>query len=199
MKHLIIYAHPNPTSYNHALLEILTGLLAKEKHEVRVRDLYTIGFDPVLKAQDFISFQKGTVPEDIKTEQEHIQWADAITFVYPVWWFQMPAILKGYIDRVFARGFAYTITEKGLEGLLQGRKVNVINTTGGLEAHYIQAGYNDALKKTIDMGTFEVCGMEVVLHKFFYAVPFVTDKDRKEMLEEFEKSRIPLCSTRLQV
>lgn len=91
-------------------------------HEVRVRDTYELNFNPVLGASDFISFSQGNTPEDIKEEQEHISWADSITFIYPVWWAGLPAILKGYVDRVFSHGFAYAYGENGIEKLLSGKK-----------------------------------------------------------------------------
>ena len=68
--------------------------LEEKGHEVRVRDLYELNFNPVLGASDFISFSQGNTPADIKEEQEHISWADSITFIYPVWWAGLPAILK---------------------------------------------------------------------------------------------------------
>jgi NAD(P)H dehydrogenase (quinone) len=155
-----------------------------------VRDLYETGFDPVLKGPDFVAMQKGTVLEDVRAEQDHIKWADVITFIYPIWWYQMPAMLKGYIDRVFSHGFAYEIGAEGIKGLLSGKKVIMLNTTGGAGEHYGEAGYNVALKRTFDVGTFGLCGMEVVMHKFFYAVPFVKDEDRKKMLEELRGMRL---------
>lgn len=122
MKHVIVYAHPNTESFNHAILETVKKELEEKGHEVRVRDLYELNFNPVLGASDFISFSQGNTPADIKEEQEHISWADSITFIYPVWWAGLPAILKGYVDRVFSHGFAYAYGENGIEKLLSGKK-----------------------------------------------------------------------------
>ena len=114
MKHLIIYTHPNPASFNHAIKETLARVLKEKGHEVRVRDLYALGFDPVLKASDFETFLAGKVPVDIAVEQEHIRWAEQLTFLYPIWWGRMPSIAGGYIDRVLSKGFAYDYTVTGL-------------------------------------------------------------------------------------
>lgn len=187
MNHLIIYCHPNPKSFNHAVLEIYEGLARGKGHEVRVRDIYGTGFDPVLKAEDFMNIQQGKVSDDVREEQEQIKWAEIITLIHPIWWFQMPARLKGYIDRVFSYGFAYEIGKDGIKGLLSGKKVIVLNTTGGTEETYDKMGFREAVEKTIDDGVFGVCGMEVVLHGFFYAVPFITDGQRKEMLEHLKE------------
>ncbi len=190
MNHLIVYTHPNPESFNHAILEAYEELAREAGHELRVRDLYKTGFDPVLKGADFVAMQKGAVLEDVRAEQDHIKWADVVTFIHPIWWYQMPAMLKGYIDRIFSHGFAYEIGAEGIMGLLSGKKVIILNTTGGAGEHYGKAGYNEAIKRTFDVGTFALCGMEVVMHKFFYAIPFIKEEDRKKMLEEVRGMRM---------
>ncbi len=68
-------------------------------NEVRIRDLYGIGFYPVIKQSDYNMIARSEVPEDIRTEQEHILWADVITFIFPIYWAGLPAMLKGYIDK----------------------------------------------------------------------------------------------------
>lgn len=98
----------------------------------------------------------------------------------------MPAILKGYIDRVFSFGFAYAVNEKGPYGLLIDKKVILINTTGGSQEDYAQNGYKEALKKTIDDGIFGFCGSKVIMHKYFHAVPYINDQARQSMLGELK-------------
>lgn len=102
MNHLIIYAHPSSASFSNAILEKIKECSRKKECKTEVRDLYSIGFDPILRAADFEGLCEGNIPEDIKREQDYIGWADLITFIYPIWWTGMPAILKGYIDRVFS-------------------------------------------------------------------------------------------------
>ena len=186
MKYLIVYAHPNPKSFNHAIKEKVEARLKREGAQYDVRDLYELGFDPVLKGSDFAGFKQGKPSEDIKREQEFIKNADTLIFIHPVWWFGPPAVLKGYIDRVFSFGFAYTADEKGLRGLLNGKKAVILNTTGGSEADYKEKGFKDALGKTMDIGTFGLCGIEVRLHKFFHAVPAVSNDTREKMLQEID-------------
>jgi NAD(P)H dehydrogenase (quinone) len=96
----------------------------------------------------------------------------------------MPAIMKGYIDRVFAQGFAFTIDGDRLTGLLKGKKVVIINTTGAPREALVQTGYEDAMKKTAETGIFEFCGMEIAAHKYFYAVPDADEAARRQMLED---------------
>jgi NAD(P)H dehydrogenase (quinone) len=187
MKHLVIYSHPNPQSFNHAILEVVMESLKAKNHEVVVRDLYALGFDPVLKASDFEGIQSGNLPKDIKTEQGYVAWADVMTVVHPVWWTGLPAMFKGYIDRVFSYGFAYSVGDKGIVPLLTGKKVVIFNTQGTPGEIYEASGMFDAMKKTSDTGIYEFCGLEVLSHVFFTAVPYVDDGKRKDYLAKVKE------------
>ena len=167
MKHLIIYAHPNPESINHQLKETATKTLTANNHEVQVRDLYAIGFNPVLSLEDIAGQRAGTVSPDVKAEQEYIQWADCITFIYPIWWTGLPALLKGYIDRVFSYGFAYSYNKGVQMGLLKGKQAFIINTHGKSHAEYAASGMDKALILTSHNGIYTYCGLEVINHLFF--------------------------------
>jgi NAD(P)H dehydrogenase (quinone) len=184
MKHLVVYAHPNIASFNHAIKDTLVRVLKEKGQDVRVRDLYALHFDPVLKADDFQFFLAGKVPGDIAIEQDHVRWADQLTFLYPIWWSRMPSIAEGYIDRVFSKGFAYDETATGPVGLLPGKKVFIINTLGAPLEVVESSGGIKSMEQIIDSGTFRFCAMEMVGHKYFGSVPTVTDEERKKMLEE---------------
>jgi len=187
MKYLIVYTHPNPWSFNHAIKDAVAEELKKNNKEFQIRDLYKTGFNPVLKAEDFAEIKRGSVSQDVKTEQDYIRSADVIIFVYPLWWSGMPAMLKGYIDKVFSEGFAYKISEKGIEGLLSGKKVFLVTTTGASREDYEDSGVFKSMGQLIDFGIFGFCGMEVIEHLYFSSVPYVTDDDRKRMLEELKE------------
>lgn len=184
MKHLIVYAHPNPASFNHAIKETLVRVLKDRGHEVRVRDLYATHFDPVLKADDFEALLAGKVSRDIAIEQDHVRWAEQITFLYPIWWGRMPSILGGYIDRVFSKGFAYDYAATGPVGLLPGKKAYAVSTLGAPLAFAESSGGIKSMEQIIDHETFRFCGMDLVGHKYFGSVPTVSDEERKKMLEE---------------
>jgi len=186
MKYLVVYTHPNPASFNHAILETVAGELEKAGQEVVVRDLYAIGFDPLLSGRDFAAMQGGSVSEDIRREQEFVGAADVLVVIFPLWWAGMPAMLKGYIDRVFTDGFAYSIREEGIEGLLKGKKIHLITTTGAPREMYEEMGMFRSLSQTIDGGIFQFCGMELIEHTYFTAIPYISDADRKQMLEELK-------------
>jgi len=187
MKHLIIYSHPNSKSFCHAILDKVVEVLAAKKHDVVVRDLYALGFDPVLKAGDLADFQSGKIPADIKAEQNYIAWSDIMTIIHPVWWTGLPAMMKGYIDRVFSYGFAYSLDASGIVKLLAGKKVIVFNTLGTPQDIYEKSGMFVAMKKTSDTGIHEFCGIHVLAHQFFGAVPYVDDATRKSYLEKVKQ------------
>lgn len=183
MKHLIIYAHPNPSSLNHHLKQVLTEHLWESGHEVKVRDLYQLNFNPVLSIEDMAGQRKGQVAEDVKREQEFITWADCITFIHPIWWTGLPAILKGYIDRVFSYGFAYRYDQGVQKGLLKGKQAAIINTHGKSHTEYNETGMDKALSLTSDKGIYTYCGLEIKRHFFFDKA----DKTNAETIEQWTK------------
>lgn len=188
MNHLIIYSHPNPASFNHALLEVLERTLRGKGHDVRVRDLYQLAFDPVLSGQDLKALQDGTkIASSVLTEQEHVRWADQLTFIYPIWWTRMPAITCGYIDRVFSKGFAYDYGPTGLQKLLTGKKAYLVSTFGAPLSAVESSGAMAAMNKINEQETFQFCGIELIGHQYFGSVPTVTDGERKKMLEEITR------------
>ncbi|MCS6956977.1 MAG: NAD(P)H-dependent oxidoreductase [Aquificaceae bacterium] len=184
----VIYAHPNPKSFNHAIKEEVLDLLRSKGKPYELRDLYAMGFNPVLSAKDFETFLSGGVPEDIKREQDIVRASELLVFIYPIWWTGMPAILKGYIDRVFSYGFAYEERNGELVGRLSDKRAVVINTLGASALDYGPSGMEECLRKTSDIGIFKFCGIEVVEHIFLYAVPYVSDEERKKMLEQIRSS-----------
>ena len=186
MKYLVIYAHPNPQSFNHAVKEVIVEELKRAGKEVAVRDLYALNFNPSLKKEDFTALEKGVVLEDVMTEQNFIQSADIMVVIFPLWWVGMPAMLKGYIDRVFTEGVAYRITDDNITGLLNSKKVLLITTTGAPQEMYEETGMFRSMGQTIDDGIFRFCGMEVIEHKYLTAIPYVTVEDRKKMLEDLK-------------
>lgn len=185
MKVLIIYAHPNPKSLNHAMLETLTKGLAEAGHTYEVVDLYDINFNPVLSAADFEVMQAGG-RSDVKIQKEKVLNADALAFIYPIWFSAPPAILKGWIDRVFHLGFAYDvdIKIKRTVGLLKHEKVLVINTYGDAEAHDKITKMGETHQLVQDVGVFEFCGITNVQWLNFYKVVVTDDQTRKGYLKQ---------------
>lgn len=158
MRVLTVYAHPNPKSFNHAILEQFSNGLNEAGQIPDVVDLYGIDFDPRVRLADLAQFTGGEMPTDIVEQQHTMTKAKAIALIHLIWGWSFPAILKGWMDRVFSYGFAY---EAGVRGLLKDRKTLVICTAGGPEEFYETAGYMDTFMKTCD-GIFDVCGIKNV-------------------------------------
>ena len=167
MKNLIVYAHPNSGSLNHFFKQTVLESLQESGEEIAIRDLNEINFNPVLSLDDMNGQRMGTVADDVKTEQDFITWADRIIFIYPIWWTGMPAIMKGYIDRVFSYGFAYRYDQGIQKGLLTGKKTIIINSHGKSNAEYEAMGMDKALILTSDTGIFTYSGLEIQQHFYF--------------------------------
>ncbi len=167
MKNLIVYAHPNSGSLNHFFKQTVLVSLQDSGEEVAIRDLNEINFNPVLSLEDMIGQRMGKVADDVQTEQDFITWADRLIFIYPIWWTGMPAIMKGYIDRVFSYGFAYRYDQGVQKGLLTGKKTIIINSHGKSNAEYEAMGMDKALALTSDTGIFTYSGLEIQQHFYF--------------------------------
>jgi NAD(P)H dehydrogenase (quinone) len=169
-------AHLNEGSFNEAILKTAVSALESKGHEVVIRDLYKLGFNPILSSEDLAALHGGNVPSDIAAEQEFIKKADLITFIYPVWWTGLPAIIKGYVDRAFSYyGFAYQYNESGgIDKLLSDKKGVIINTHGSPKEYYDGLGMTNSLKQT--SGIYEFVGIEVAEQLIFGGVNGYTDQ-----------------------
>jgi NAD(P)H dehydrogenase (quinone) len=128
MNVLIIYAHPNTESFNHAIFEQVKRGLIKGQHTVDVIDLYKEKFNPIL-FYDTVKRRRDLADDpEIAAYKALIAKADHLIFIYPVWWYGLPAILKGFIDRVFVSGFAYTTSGKVPKGLFDKKSAWVVYT-----------------------------------------------------------------------
>ena len=136
MKFLVVYAHPVPTSFTHAVFETVTRVLAEKGHEMRVTDLYAEGFQPVLSRADREAYLEDTdqltaqVPEHI----DNLKWAEGLIFVFPTWYHGPPAILKGWFERVWLPGVTFHPAEKAgktpASCIRNIRRLVVITTSG---------------------------------------------------------------------
>ncbi|MCP3097928.1 NAD(P)H-dependent oxidoreductase [Myxococcus sp. K15C18031901] len=189
MNILIVYAHPEPRSLNGSLKDLAVRHLTAQGHRVQVSDLYAMDWKAVADGDDFqghdsrerlfyaraskTAFSSDTQRADIAVEQEKLRWAQALVFQFPLWWFSMPAILKGWVERVFAYGFAYGVGvhegerwgDRYGEGTLTGRRAMLSVTMGGRAPHYSERGVNGALDDLlfpIHHGVLFYPGMEVL-------------------------------------
>ncbi|RLA06437.1 MAG: flavodoxin family protein [Gammaproteobacteria bacterium] len=161
MKHLIIYSHLNPKSFTKAVADEVQKVIIAKGDELKFIDLYGDKFNPVLEFADIqYSFMGADAPDDVKKYQDMIDWAENIIFVYPLWWSQMPAMLKGFIDRIFSNGYAYEYTETGAQGLLSGKTAHCIINAGNPNEILQKIGMDSAIKTVNETGIFGFCGMQ---------------------------------------
>ena len=184
MRHLIVKALHREESFLAEGVERLSTVLENSGVDVNTRDLYRLDFQPVLSKEDFNALKRNQLSPDILLEQDYIRISDILWVVFPVWWSSMPAILKGYIDRVFLSGFAYNMQGDSPVGLLTDKKVVILNSMGMSEKEYSESGMFDALRLTIDKGIFEFSGMQVLEHRYFTSIMSAGESTRNKYLDE---------------
>ncbi|MDN6682571.1 MAG: NAD(P)H-dependent oxidoreductase [Enterobacterales bacterium] len=189
MKVLLVYAHPEPKSLNGSLKNFTIQHLQNAGHEVQVSDLYAMNWKAALDANDSKNrldetyfdasldsqhaFKNGLQSDDIALEQSKLLWADTVIFQFPLWWFSMPAIMKGWVERVYAYGFAYGVGEHNDshwgdrygEGTLAGKRAMLMVTAGGWQPHYSARGINgpiDDILFPIHHGILHYPGFDVL-------------------------------------
>lgn len=187
MNVLWIYAHPEPRSLGGALRDEGVRTLLELGAEVRESDLYAMKWKPVVDADDFGSaadedrlivgatskdaYHSGELSDDIRAEHEKLDWADTVIIQFPLWWYGMPAILKGWFDRVFVKGFAYGVrhpdghTLRYGEGALAGKRAMVLLTAGAPDATIGPRGVNGEINDLLfplQHGTLWYAGMSVL-------------------------------------
>lgn len=183
---LIVHAHPEPTSVTRQLAAISAAVLRSAGHEVLQSDLYAMGWKAVFDAQDFPkrmnqvrlsfieesghAFERACQTADVEEEQRKLKAADAVILHFPLWWFGMPAIMKGWVDRVWAFGLAYGYRGAGNtyrygEGGFAGKRALLAVCAGGPQEDYSPRGINGPLEQLlcpITHGTLFFPGMQVL-------------------------------------
>ncbi|MFW5415763.1 NAD(P)H-dependent oxidoreductase [Nocardiopsis sp. CNT-189] len=171
MRVLWVFAHPEPRSLNGSLRDAGVAALREHGHEVRESDLYAMGWDPVVRAADYghdpaerldvgaaseRALREGLLSPDVVAEQEKLAWSDTVVVQFPLWWYGLPAILKGWFDRVFVKGFAFglhdPVTGRAMrygEGPLEGRRVLPVVTIGARESSIGPRGVNGDLEQLL--------------------------------------------------
>lgn len=211
MKVLIVHAHYEPQSFNTAMKDLAVATLTGAGHQVLVSDLYAMNWNPVASVEDFGAprnpdycvyaleqrhgFETGTLAEDIRAEIGKVEWCDLLILNFPMFWFSMPAILKGWIDRVFISGRFYGGKRIYDRGGMVGRKAMLSVTLGG-QRHMFGAeaihGEMDALLRPIQQGALAYCGFAVLPPSVAYHVPYVSHEEREKMLADYRERLLTL-------
>jgi NAD(P)H dehydrogenase (quinone) len=204
MNVLIVHAHPEPQSFTTALKDLAVAQLSSAGHQVVVSDLYAMNFNPVASSADFserknpdylvyaleqrINYEKQTIAPDIAAEIEKLVAADLVIFSFPLYWFSVPAILKGWIDRVLVSGLTYGGKRFYDQGGLQGKRALLSFTLGGRE-HMFGAdaihGELHTMLRPLLRGTLYYTGMQVLPPFIGYHVPYISPEARTQILHDY--------------
>ena len=186
MKILIIIGHPDLDSLNHSMAHTIREDLLKLGHEVIFHDLYQEGFAPLLPAEEIP--ESGTIDQMVASHCREMSSADGIVIVHPNWWGQPPAILKGWVDRVFRPGVAFRFEEgdggEGVPiGLLKAAFAMVLNTSNTPAARE-ETVFGDPLETIWRRCIFDLCGVQNFHRKTFSVVVTSTLEQRHRWIEE---------------
>ena len=215
MNVLIVYAHPEPKSFNGAMRDIAVDTFRAEGHAVVVSDLHAMRFAPVVGRSDFLNvpddpetfripreqtkaFETASFSSDIKGEMEKLDRADFLILQFPIWWFGMPAILKGWVDRVFARGFAYLPGRKYDTGMFRGKTAIVAATTGTSADTYAPDGIDGDIMTVlwpVHNGLLRYTGFDVLPPYIAYMPGRLEPASRQRYLEAYKARLLQWNST----
>jgi NAD(P)H dehydrogenase (quinone) len=204
VKVFIVYWHPEPKSFNHAMFGTATDALAEAGAEVRTSDLHAMAFDPVSSRANFTTVKN---PEYLKLQQEELHateaggfaevidgeilkmaWCDLMIWQFPLWWFGLPAVLKGWVDRVFAMGRTYGGGRVYDTGVFRGKRAMLAFTTGGPQTAYVDGGRHGDMMgvlRPIHRGMLQFVGFDVLAPQIVYGAARLTDADRRQELERY--------------
>lgn len=204
MRVLIVYAHPEPTSFSGVMKDLAVETLSAAGHSVTVSDLYAQGFNPVAGVHDFThradparldlgaeqahAAQTSGFAPDVQAEIDKLMAADFLLLQFPFWWYSVPAMLKGWIDRVFAYGLAYDFGRTWDRGVFTGRRAMLSFTTSAPPTSSMPDGRNGDLERTLwplHAGVLALCGYDVLKPFVAHAVRWVDQARREAILAEY--------------
>ena len=202
MNVLLVFAHPEPQSFNGAMLRTAVATLEATGHAVQVSDLYRLRFEPVSDRRNFTTvhdaaFYKQQREElyatenhgfavELESELQKLAWCDVMIWQFPLWWFTVPAVLKGWVDRVFAMGRAYGAGKVYENGPFQGKRALLSLTTGGGAADYQPGGLQGDLAgilRPLHRGMLQFTGFTVLAPQVVYGPVRLSQAEREALLD----------------
>lgn len=205
MNILYVYAHPNPTSFNAELKHAAIDQIEQLGVETKVSDLYAEHFKSVADNHDFTAvdnidpqyfiaqkeaFEQNHLTTDISNELDKITWADHIIFQFPLWWFSAPAIMKGWFDRIFIKGFAYDAGRMFSDGLLKNKTASFTVTTQSPETAYTSEGMHAHSLEAFLLPmthTLHFAGIKTYEPFTIYSAFDLTDHDVKHKIHDYKE------------
>lgn len=206
MNVLIVHAHPEPQSFSAAMCLAATEELRLQGHEVRVSDLYACGFNPVASRADFLRRHEpgylnyaleqrhgqdtGTLAPDIRSELAKLLWSDLLILNFPVYWCSVPAMMKGWFDRVLVSGVVYGGKRFYDRGGLTGKRALVAATIGAQPHMFQRGGIHgpiDEMLRPVLQGTLAYAGMTVLPPFMAWHVPYIAPEARAALLQDYRR------------
>ena len=206
MNIFLVLAHPEPRSFNGALFRQAQKLLSGAGHEIKTSELYEMQFSPVSgrnnftsskdreyfkqQAEELFAIEVGGFAPDIEQELEKLEWCDLMIWQFPLWWFGLPAILKGWADRVLAMGRAYGAGKMYERGVFGGKRALLSLTTGSSEEWFQKGGFHGDIHgvlRPIQRGILEFVGFSVLAPHVVYGPAHMTDEERETALATYAR------------
>ena len=213
MRVLIVHAHPEPESFNGAMTREAVAVMSTAGHEVAVSDLYAMRFDPVSDRRNFktvkdeVRFDQQDEEEyaaeydgfvlELQAEMDKAAWCDALIFQFPLWWLGMPAVLKGWVDRVLAAGFAYGGGRYFDRGMFAGKRAMCSVTVGGSAEAYSEVGIYGPIHPIlfpIHHGILGFVGFTVIEPFVVYGPSRMSAEQRRACLDDYRERLLNLES-----
>ena len=213
---LIVHAHPDPESFNGAMTRRAVEVLTGTGHAVTVSDLYAMRFDPVSDRRNFTTVadlrylrlqaeevyaagHDGFVPE-LQAEMDKVAACDLLIVQFPIWWLGLPAILKGWVDRVFACGRAYGGGRYFDRGVFRGKRAMCSVTVGGSKDAYSEKGYYPEIEDILfpmHCGIFGFIGFNVIEPFAVYGPNRMNEEERRKQLDRYGERLLHLDTARI--
>ena len=204
MKVFIVYWHAEPQSFNGALFQTAQETLTAIGHDVRTSDLYDMRFDPVSDRRNFTSVKDATYfnqqmeelhasavggfAADVEAEMQKLEWGELMLWQFPLWWFGLPAVFKGWVDRVFAMGRTYSGDRRFETGVFRGKQAMLSVTTGGPVEVYRRGVYGEIMDVLRPMHrVLWFAGFDVLAPHVVYGPGLQIGDRRQEVLEAYRQ------------
>lgn len=204
MRVFILYSHPEPASFNGALFRTACETLAASGHEVKTSDLHAMRFDPVSGRHNFATVANpayfrqqteekhaakvGGFAAELDAEMGKLEWCDLMIWQFPLWWFGLPAAIKGWVDRVFAMGRIYGAGRSYDTGVFRGKRAMLSFTTGGPQDTYRKGGSTGdilAVIRPVHRGMLQYVGFDVLAPHIVYGPLRMSQEERRARLAEY--------------
>ena len=187
---LVVYCHPNPGSFTAAARDRAIAALRAGGHELRLTDLYADGFDPMMSCDERRTHKEPGIAPELQRYADDLQWAQALVLVYPTWWSGQPAMLKGWLDRVWVAGVAWQLPPGTNVVRPMLRNISrIVVVTGHGSSKFVNALEGEAGKRTVTRAMRAMCARRSrTTWCAIYGLDTAGDRARERFLAKVERT-----------